>query len=404
MRPAGWRSRYGGGRPRCSTPSRRRRYRREPDHAQLQQGVQPAGPRRPDCRRRHRVLVRRTAERHRRGDGRGERARGTGVGGCGPTAVRGRAQRLRERARPHDRRQGGRDRVRVPVAVPRRRHLAAGHGVRPERHVRRYPADAQRQFRVTLPDPQETNPRTLTTPWRTLIVGDIATVTESDLVTDLAMPSKVADTSWIKPGRAAWSWWSDGSSAGSLAAQEKYTDFAARMGWDRVLVDAGWSASWVPTLVKYAQARHIGVWIWTRQPDTTPRRRSAPPSTLQPRRVDGLHAGHVHRQAHQHRRRRVGLVGRLRVRPAELRRHRGELRRTPGGGAVPAAGAERVGRDEAALWRPGQHRGAGAPARYRLVRRGDHRRPRAYDLDPARLPRRRHLARGRLQRRPRRPD
>ena len=123
------------------------------------------------------------------------------------------------------------------------------------------------RFRVTLPDPQETNPRTLTTPWRTLVIGDLATVTGSDLVTDLAAPAKVADTSWIRPGRAAWSWWSDGSSTGSLTAQEKYTDFAARMGWDYVLVDAGWSASWVPTLVKYAQGRHIGEWIWTRQPD-----------------------------------------------------------------------------------------------------------------------------------------
>jgi hypothetical protein len=123
------------------------------------------------------------------------------------------------------------------------------------------------RFRVTLPDPQETAAGPLTTPWRTFVVGDLATVTESDLVTDLATASKVADTSWIRPGRAAWSWWSDGASAGSLAAQEKYTDFAARMGWEYVLVDAGWSASWVPTLVKYAQAKHVGVWIWTRQPD-----------------------------------------------------------------------------------------------------------------------------------------
>ncbi|OLB65301.1 MAG: alpha-glucosidase [Actinobacteria bacterium 13_2_20CM_2_72_6] len=123
------------------------------------------------------------------------------------------------------------------------------------------------RFRVTLPDSRETNPGSLATPWRTLVLGDLATVTESDFVTDLAAPSKVADPSWIRPGRAAWSWWSDGSSAGSLTAQEKYTDFAAKMGWEYVLVDAGWSASWIPTLVKYAQARHVGVWIWTRQPD-----------------------------------------------------------------------------------------------------------------------------------------
>jgi hypothetical protein len=87
------------------------------------------------------------------------------------------------------------------------------------------------RFRVTLADSRESAGSPLTTPWRTFLVGDLATVTGSDLVTDLAAPSKVTDTSWIRPGRAAWSWWSDGSSAGSLAAQEKYTDFAARMGW-----------------------------------------------------------------------------------------------------------------------------------------------------------------------------
>src|SRR6266545_224853 len=151
-----------------------------------------------------------------------------------------------------------------------------------------------RRFRVTLADPRETAAAPLTTPWRTFLVGDLATVTESDLVTDLAAPSKVADTSWIRPGRAAWSWWSSGSSAGSLAAQQKYTDFAARMGWEYVLVDAGWSASWMPTLVKYAQARHVGVWIWTRQPDIdTQARISAAFSLWKSWGVVGLKIDHI---------------------------------------------------------------------------------------------------------------
>jgi alpha-glucosidase len=120
-----------------------------------------------------------------------------------------------------------------------------------------------RHFKLTLPDAQETNPATLTTPWRTMVVGDLATVTRSDLVTDLASPSKVADPSWIRPGRAEWSWWSDSTSSRSLAAQEAAADFAVRMGWEYILVDAGWSASWMPTLVKYANAKHVGVWIWT---------------------------------------------------------------------------------------------------------------------------------------------
>src|SRR5439155_15678729 len=123
------------------------------------------------------------------------------------------------------------------------------------------------RFRVTLPDARETSASPLATPWHTLVLGSLATVTESDLVTDLATPSKVADTSWIRPGRSAWSWWSKGSSAGDFAAQKRYVDFAARMGWEYNLVDAGWSPTWMPDLVKYAQPKHVGIWIWSRQPD-----------------------------------------------------------------------------------------------------------------------------------------
>src|SRR5579859_2292081 len=123
-----------------------------------------------------------------------------------------------------------------------------------------------RHFQVTLPDPSEVSAAPLSTPWRTVTLGSLATVTQSDLMTDLATPSKISDTSWIKPGRAAWSWWSSGSSAGSLTAQEQYTDFAAKMGWEYVLVDAGWDPSWMPTLVKYAAKKNIGVWVWTNQP------------------------------------------------------------------------------------------------------------------------------------------
>ncbi len=121
-----------------------------------------------------------------------------------------------------------------------------------------------RHFGVTLPDPAEVWKGRLATPWRTMIVGDLATVTESDLVTDLAPPSRVADTSWIKPGVGAWSWWSEGSSPGSLDRQKAYVDFASRMGWEYSLVDSGWSAAWMPELVQYGAARNVKIWIWVR--------------------------------------------------------------------------------------------------------------------------------------------
>jgi len=119
-----------------------------------------------------------------------------------------------------------------------------------------------RAFRLTLPDAQTVSTGPLSTPWRTLVVGDLATVAESDLVTDLARPSRVGDTSWIRAGRSTWSWWSNGPSSRSLAEQKRYVDFAARMGWEYNLVDAGWSAAWMPELVRYARERNVGIFVW----------------------------------------------------------------------------------------------------------------------------------------------
>lgn len=102
----------------------------------------------------------------------------------------------------------------------------------------------------------------LATPWRTAAVGDLAAVTESTIVDDLAQPSKVSDTSWIKPGASAWSWLTEHSSPSDPARQRKYIDFAQHHGWGYVLVDEGWQSSWMPDLVKYADARGVKVIAW----------------------------------------------------------------------------------------------------------------------------------------------
>ncbi|WP_285748829.1 glycoside hydrolase family 97 protein [Lentzea sp. NBRC 105346] len=118
------------------------------------------------------------------------------------------------------------------------------------------------RYRLTLPDPAETANGPLATPWRTMIVGDLPTVTESDLITDLAPPSKISDTSWIKPGRAVWSWWGDGT--GNLDLQKKYADYAAKQGYEYNLVDSGWAADWIPPLVQHSKAKGVDTWIWVR--------------------------------------------------------------------------------------------------------------------------------------------
>ncbi|HEX7306262.1 glycoside hydrolase family 97 catalytic domain-containing protein [Lentzea sp.] len=120
-------------------------------------------------------------------------------------------------------------------------------------------------FQVVLADAQVQS--TGTTPWRTAIVGDLATVSTSTLVDDLATPAKYSDTSWIRPGKVAWSWLSEHSSPGDFERQKQYVDFAARNGWEYSLVDEGWSSAWVPELVRYARARGVEILLWMRWSD-----------------------------------------------------------------------------------------------------------------------------------------
>jgi len=131
-------------------------------------------------------------------------------------------------------------------------------------------------YRIKLADDRVLVDGPLDTPWRTMVVGDLATVTASTLVDDLAPPSRVADTSWIEPGKAFWSWLAGGREAGqSRKIQQGYVDYAAAHGWPYVVVDAGWNrdpnwdpdpkweqTSWLPDLVRYGAARNVKIWTW----------------------------------------------------------------------------------------------------------------------------------------------
>ncbi|MFE6365807.1 ricin-type beta-trefoil lectin domain protein [Streptomyces sp. NPDC057806] len=117
-------------------------------------------------------------------------------------------------------------------------------------------------YSTTLTGAPITSTLPLSTPWRTAAVGDLATVTTSTLVDDLAPASKVGDTSWIEPGASAWSWLTENSSPSDPARQRKYIDFAQHHGWDYVLVDEGWQESWMPDLVDYADARGVKLVAW----------------------------------------------------------------------------------------------------------------------------------------------
>lgn len=119
----------------------------------------------------------------------------------------------------------------------------------------------RRRLRVELPEGER---RPATTPWRVAVVGDLPRIVGSDLPLTLGRPSEIADPSWIRPGRVAWSWWSDAASTASLPRQREFVDAAAANGWEYVLVDDAWAqGAWMPELVAYAAARGVGIHVWT---------------------------------------------------------------------------------------------------------------------------------------------
>ncbi|HEX5170339.1 MAG TPA: glycoside hydrolase family 97 catalytic domain-containing protein [Cyclobacteriaceae bacterium] len=115
-------------------------------------------------------------------------------------------------------------------------------------------------------DPEPVSSLPWTTPWRVIIIGpSLGAVQKSSLVTDVSPGSTLTDTSWIKPGRASWSWWSVGSSPRDFQAQKEYVDFTASMGWEYVLIDSGWP--WMEggnaeDVVRYANSKGVGIFLW----------------------------------------------------------------------------------------------------------------------------------------------
>lgn len=110
------------------------------------------------------------------------------------------------------------------------------------------------------------------TPWRTIIASDkAADILASKLVLNLNEPSKIADTSWIKPQKFVGVWWEmhvnkstwnysdasniklaetdwkalkpNGKHGAATANVKRYIDFAARNNIDAVLVE-GWNVGW----------------------------------------------------------------------------------------------------------------------------------------------------------------
>ncbi|MFT4247337.1 MAG: glycoside hydrolase family 97 protein [Pseudomonas sp.] len=131
--------------------------------------------------------------------------------------------------------------------------------------------------------------RDVSTPWRVVMLGATPGVLiESTLIENLNPPSTIADTSWIRPGKSAWDWWSnrrapDVPDAGmNTATMRRYIDSAHDLGLEYMLIDDGWYHGStgdgqyhadadilraipeidLPGLIDYARQRGVGIWLW----------------------------------------------------------------------------------------------------------------------------------------------
>jgi alpha-glucosidase len=124
-------------------------------------------------------------------------------------------------------------------------------------------------------------------PWRVVMVGDTpGDLVSSNLMTSLNPPTALTDTSWIKPGKAAWDWWNgskaDGVEGMNDATMKRFIDFAATNKLDYMLIDDGWYVGSghapkvlpgtdvtrpipeikIQDLIAYGRDKGVGIMVW----------------------------------------------------------------------------------------------------------------------------------------------
>jgi alpha-glucosidase len=123
---------------------------------------------------------------------------------------------------------------------------------------------------------------TRTFPWRVFVVSnDDKSLLNNELVYLLAESNKIADTSWIVPGKTSWEWWHKAMLTPTGAADpangipkngndnlgfdlfKYYVDFAAANNIKYLTLDAGSDGGFVNRLCTYAKAKGVKILLWT---------------------------------------------------------------------------------------------------------------------------------------------
>jgi alpha-glucosidase len=137
-------------------------------------------------------------------------------------------------------------------------------------------------------------PTPASTPWRVMMIGSApGRLIESHIVDNLNPPSVIADASWIKPGKAAWDWWSGPYDENvtfkpgkDTVTGKHYIDFASQAGFEYFMLDGGWALpvnpgpsdsgsditqanrnTDLPELLAYAKSKNVKIILWAHWTD-----------------------------------------------------------------------------------------------------------------------------------------
>jgi alpha-glucosidase len=118
-------------------------------------------------------------------------------------------------------------------------------------------------------------------PWRAVVISENdKDLANNDMVQKLASPSRIADVSWIKPGKVAWDWWNDWNishvdfkSGINTPTYKYYIDFAAANKLEYIIMDEGWAtkgdimsinpAIALQELIDYGKKKNVGIIVWS---------------------------------------------------------------------------------------------------------------------------------------------
>ena len=119
-------------------------------------------------------------------------------------------------------------------------------------------------------------------PWRAVVITEKdADILNCDMAQRLAPACRIADTSWIKPGKVAWDWWNNCNLTGvdflsgmNTDTYLYYIDFAAKNKIEYIIIDEGWSGKEslmealnpeidLPRLIAYGKEKGVGIILWS---------------------------------------------------------------------------------------------------------------------------------------------